>query len=415
MLKRLFGQSSVREEYRANFRHLYLDIGWFGLLSGSAVNFLNIYATRIGATGFQIGLIGAMAAAVTLVLSIPTGRWLQTQNTGKAIFWASIYYRIGYVAFIFLPWLPNQQGQIWAIIIITFLMAIPLTTLGVGFNALFAEAVPVEYRAYVAGIRNVTLSITFMITSLVSGYLLKHVAFPLGYQIIFAMGAFGAAMSSYHLFYVRPLKTDAIPATPVEPALTLRPYARTLATTLRLDIWKTHFRNVLLAFLAFHLTQYLAIPIFPLYNVHVLQLTDEHIGIGTALFYLTVLLGSTQLPYLSHKMGNKKLTAWSVSAMGIYPLMLAVSTTVWHYYGLSLVGGLTFAMVSGAYPNYMLEHIPAHDRPSHLAWYNIILNSSVLLGSLLGPLLSDAMGLASALLLFAVLRFLAGFVVLKWG
>jgi MFS family permease len=101
--------------------------------------------------------------------------------------------------------------------------------------------------------------------------------------------------------------------------------------------------------------------------------------------------------------------------MGLYPLMLAFSSTVWHYYGLSLVGGLTFAMVSGAYPNYMLEHIPAHDRPPHLAWYNIVLNTSVLLGSLLGPLLSDAMGLASALVLFAALRFLAGFVVLKWG
>jgi MFS family permease len=415
MLKSLFGQTSVLEEYRANFRHLYYDIGWFGLLSGSSANFLNIYATRIGATGFQIGLIGAMAAAVTLVLSIPTGRWLQTQNTGKAIFWASIYYRIGYVAFIFLPFLPSQQGQIWAIIIITFLMAIPLTTLGVGFNALFAEAVPVEYRAYVAGIRNVTLSITFMFTSLVSGYILKNIAFPLGYQIVFAIGAFGALMSSYHLYFVRPLKTDAIAPTPMPPPLTLRPYARTLSTTLRLDIWKTHFRNVLLAFFAFHLTQYLAIPIFPLYNVHVLKLTDDHIGIGTALFYLTVLLGSTQLQSMSNRIGNKKLTAFSVSAMGLYPLMLAFSSTVWHYYGLSLVGGLTFAMVSGAYPNYMLEHIPAHDRPPHLAWYNIVLNTSVLLGSLLGPLLSDAMGLASALVLFAALRFLAGFVVLKWG
>ena len=28
----------------------------------------------------------------------------------------------------------------------------------------------------------------------------------------------------------------------------------------------------------------------------------------------------------------------------------------------------------------MLEHIPAHDRPPHLAWYNIILNVAVLVG-----------------------------------
>lgn len=415
MLTKLFRQTAIPGEYHSNFFHLYMDVAWFGLLSGSAANFLNIYATRIGATGFQIGLIGAVAAVVTLFLSIPTGRWLQSQNTGRAIFWSSVYYRLGYIAFVFLPLLPSRPGQIWAIIVLTFLMAIPLTTLGVGFNALFAEAVPIEYRAHVAGVRNVTLSVTYMISSLLSGYILKNVEFPLGYQIVFAIGTIGAAMSSVHLYFVRPLKVDtpAIPAAP--PPLTLRPYARALATSLRLDIWNTPFRNVLLALFAFHLTQSLPLPLFPLYNVRVLKLSDDHIGIGTALFYLTVLLGSTQLRRIAHNIGNKRLTGWSVSSMALYPLMLAFSTTVWHYYGLSLVGGLTFAMVSGSYANYMLEHIPAHDRPPHLAWYNIILNVAVLVGSLVGSAVGDSIGLASALLIFAALRFLAGLVILKWG
>jgi MFS family permease len=358
-----------------------------------------------------------MAAVVTLFLSIPTGRWLQTQNTSRAIFWSSVYYRIGFLAYIFLPWLPNPQLQIGAIILITFLMAIPLTTLGVGFNALFAEAVPVEYRAHVAGIRNVTLSITFMITSLVSGYILENVDFPTGYQIIFGIGAFGAAMSSVHLYFIRPSDEDApaLPTQPVPPPVSLRPQARNLSTQLRLDIWKTHFGSVLFVLFAFHLTQYLAIPLFPIYNVRVLELTDDHIGIGTAFFYLTVLLGSTQLKNLTRRIGNKKLTAFSVSALALYPFMLAFSTQVWHFYALSLVGGLTFAMVSASTPNYMLEHIPASDRPSHLAWYNIILNGAILIGSLVGPLIGDVLGLAGALLLFAALRFLAGLIVLKWG
>jgi MFS family permease len=166
---------------------------------------------------------------------------------------------------------------------------------------------------------------------------------------------------------------------------------------------------------AFHLTQYLPIPLFPLYNVRVLDLKDDHIGIGTALFYLTVLLGSTQLRRVAHNIGNKKLTGWSVAAMSVYPLLLAFSSTVWHYYGISLIGGLTFAMVSGSYANYMLDHIPAHDRPPHLAWYNIILNTAVLVGSLLGSSVGDRIGLSSALLIFAVLRFLAGLFILKWG
>jgi MFS family permease len=417
MFSNLFQQEKIPGQYRANFLHLYLDIGWFGVLSGSAINFLNIYATRIGASGFQIGLIGAMSAVVNLFLAIPAGRWLQTQNTGRAIFWSSVFYRIGFIPFIFLPSLFGEQSQIWAIIGITFLMAIPLTSMGVGFNALFAEAVPAEYRAHVAAIRNVMLSITFMITSLISGYILEHVKFPMGYQIVFGIGAFGAAMSSLHLYFIRPLQTEppALQTKPAPDPVIVRPYARDLSTTLRLDIWSTRFRNVLLALFAFHLTQYLAIPIFPIYNVRVLNLSDDHIGIGTALFYLTVLLGSMQLRTIAHKVGNKNLTAWSVSALALYPLLLAFSSQVWHFYVISLIGGLTFSMVSGSYANYMLEHIPAHDRPPHLAWYNIILNAAVLIGSLGGPAIADRIGLSGALLLFGVLRFLAGLFILRWG
>ena len=417
MLTKLLRLSAVPHEYRSNFLHLYLDIAWFGLLSGSAINFLNIYATRIGATAFQIGLIGAMSAVVSLFLAIPTGRWLQTKNTNKAIFWSSVFYRVGFFGFVFLPMLPSEAGQIWAIIALTFIMAIPLTPLSVGFNALFAEFVPVEYRAQVAGIRNIMLSVTFMASSLMSGFILEQMTFPLGYQIVFAIGAVGAAMSSYHLFFIRPLKTDSAPALAQSSPgpILLRPYARNLATALRLDIWKTGFSKVLIVLFGFHLSQYIVLPIFPLYNVRVLDLSDNELGIGTALFYLTVLLGSTQLRKISHGIGNKKLTGWSVSALAIYPLLLAFSTTVWHFYGLSLVGGLTFAMVSGSYANYMLENIPAHDRPSHLAWYSVILNAAVLIGSLAGPVISDGIGLMAALLLFAALRFLAGLAILKWG
>jgi MFS family permease len=418
MLTRLFQQSDIPNEYRSNFLHLYFDIAWFGVLSGSAISFLNIYATRIGATGFQIGLIGAMSAVVNLFLAIPAGRWLQTQHTNRAIFWTSVIYRIGYIPLIFLPWLWNEQGQITAIIVITFLMAIPLTPLGVGFNALFAESVPIEYRAHVAGIRNVMLAISFMLTSLISGYILNNLSFPSGYQIVFAIGAFGALMSSFHLYFIKPLPVDSpapfAPQAPTAPKIN-RLFARSIFTSLRMDIWKTRFRSVLFALFALHLTQYLAIPILPIYNVRVLQLNDDHIGIGTALFYFAVLLGSTQIRKLAHTFGNKNIAGWSVAGMALYPLLLSISQNASHFYIVSLIGGLDFALVSGSYANYMLEHIPAHDRPSHLAWYTIILNAAVLIGSLGGPTIADVIGLSGALILFGVLRFLAGIVILKWG
>ncbi|MBI5351602.1 MAG: MFS transporter [Chloroflexi bacterium] len=413
----LFNQSDIPEKYRSNFWHLYFDIAWFGVLSGTAVNFLNVYATRLGASGTQIGLLAAMAAIVNLFLAIPAGRWIEKRHTGHAVFWSSVVFRIGYVLWIPLPWLFNEQGQIWALIILAFLMAIPLTPLGVGFNALFAEAVPDRFRAQVAGTRNVTFSIAYMLTSFGAGYILKIMPFTPGYQLIFAIGAFGAAMSSYHIYHVKPLQEEssALQLSPQADSTTRTVSPRGIKSALRLDIWQTPFRNILLALFCFHFAHYLSAPIYPLFNVRVLHLNDSNIGNGTAFYYLTVLIGSTQFRRVAQRYGNKKVTGWSVAGMAIYPFMLAASHTVWQYYVLSFLGGFLWAMVNGAYINYMLENIPPADRPSHLAWYSIALNIAILASSLAGPAIAEMTGLVNALILFGVLRIVAGIVILKWG
>jgi hypothetical protein len=99
----------------------------------------------------------------------------------------------------------------------------------------------------------------------------------------------------------------------------------------------------------------------------------------------------------------------------MYPLLLALSSNPVDFYWTSALGGSNYALLIGSYANYLLEEIPIHDRPAHLAWYNVILNASILTGALTGPLLSQAVGLGMALVLIAALRFLSGLAILKWG
>jgi MFS family permease len=365
----------------------------------------------------QIGLIGAMSAMVNLFLAIPAGRWLSKRNTSQAIFRTSVYYRIGFLFFIFIPFFFTAAQQIVAIILITFLMAIPLTPLGVGFNALFAEAVPDNYRAHVAGTRNVVLAVTFIIASLISGFILENTPFPTGYQIVFGIGAFGAALSSYHLYFIKPIKDDKPPRPsdprPDTPQKTSLP--RIITSALRMDILSTPFNRVLLALFAFHFTHTLTAPVYPLYNVRVLNLNDNNLGIGQALYYLTMLVGSMQFRRMVGRFGHKKVTAFGVIGMSLYPFLLAFTTQLWQFYAIALIGGVTWAWTNGAYANYMLERIPPDDRPSHLAWYTITLNIAILVGSLGGSAIADNVGLVNALITFGVLRIFAGLYILKWG
>ena len=418
MFSRLFA-SDVPVEHRWNFIHLYFDIGWYGILAGSAINFLNIYAARLGANGFEIGLLTAMGAIVSLTLSIPAGHWVEARSIGKGVFWSSVIYRLGFLLWIPLPWLFGDSAQIWALIVLALLMAIPLTPLSVGFNALFASAVPCEYRAHVAGIRNVVLSITYMISSVGSGYLLNRLAFPLGYQIVFGIGFFGAAMSSLHLYMIKPVMELNVKSRPPKPepakSLDETDQHSSFFFAIRADIWQTPFRVVLSALLFFHLSQNLPLPIFPLVQVNVLHLTDNQIGIGSAIFYFIMLIGSTQLRSFVQKIGHQKVTAIGIATMALYPIGMALSRTALHYYVTSAIGGFASSLAMGAYANYLLEHIPENDRPAHLAWYNVILNLCVLVGSLGGPLIANAIGLTTALFIFAAARVLAGIAILKWG
>ena len=64
-------------------------------------------------------------------------------------------------------------------------------------------AVPLEWRASVAGTRNMLYSVTYMLSALGAGWLLVHLAFPVGYQVVFGIGGFAALMSCVHLFFVQ--------------------------------------------------------------------------------------------------------------------------------------------------------------------------------------------------------------------
>ena len=428
--------------YRSNFRHLYLDIAWFGVLAASASAFVTVYAARQGASALQIGLFSAGPAMVNLAFTLPAGRWLERQAVDAAVSWAAIFHRMFYLLWVPLPLLLGAEGQVWALVAMTLLMSIPGTALAVGFNALFAEAVPPEWRGHVAGARNALLSLTFIGVSLLCGYLLDLLPFPTGYQVVFGIGVVGAAMSTVHLWFVVPRPNGQTPqrvgrslgdlAWPgrfrflpdsLHPGAALRFLARRpnhLGTGRRggpfraPEALRSPFGRLLAVLFAFHVTVHLAIPLFPLHWVNNLGLADQQIGYGTAVFYGSVLVCSTQLERLVRRRGNQWVSTAGALVMAFYPACMALAQGLGLFLVGSAAGGIGWSLLSGALTNYVLDKIPGDRRPSYLAWYNLALNAALLLGSLTGPLVANAIGLRTALLIFAGLRLLAATGIWLW-
>ena len=115
-LTRAWTKRPLPAEHRANFIHLYLDIAWFGILSGSAIAFMAIFAARQGADGFQLGLLSAAPAIINLMVTLPVGQWLQTRPLSRTVFWMSFWHRLVYLPLIFLPLVGGASFQIWGLI-----------------------------------------------------------------------------------------------------------------------------------------------------------------------------------------------------------------------------------------------------------------------------------------------------------
>jgi MFS family permease len=414
-------------EYRSNFIHLYFDIAWFGIVSGTTLAFLAVFATRQGALPTQIGLLSAVPALVNLLFALPAGSWLSKLPVGKAVFWSSILTRVFYLVFIPLPVLFAPAVQVWWIILITLVMTIPATLQVVGFNALFAEVVPVEWRGHVAGIRNAILSIVATVFTLLSGLLLDRVVFPLGYQIVFGLGFIGAVLSSLHLYLIaRNLRNrQNAPAVNGDRAARQRTaQGRRLMfeisqlyrwgmQSMRLDVMRGHFARIMGLLFFWHLVQFLTIPAVTPFIVNDLGISDQLIGLATGLFNITMFLGSIGLSRATQWLGNKRLVGAGFALLSLFPILTAFGTVP--YILANIAGGLAWAMAGGALFNYLFENMPENDRPAYLAWYILVSNAAILIGSLAGPPIAQLIGFSTALIIFGFGRLLAGLALLRWG
>jgi MFS family permease len=407
-------------ELHSNFFHLYADIAWFGILSGSTLSFVSIYAARLGATGVQVGLLSAGPAVVNMLFSLPMGRWLENRPLVQVNVFGALWSRAGYLLLLLMPVLFGNSLQIWAMVLLGLALSIPGTALNIGFNAMFAGVVPPEWRATVIGRRNALSAVSSMLALLACGLILDRIPWPYNYQIVFGIGWIGGMASVYHLTRIRHGGQAGEPGfLPRWPARlwfdkALHRLAQPGKALLRLDVLRGPFGPFMAAYLLFYTFQYVPIPLLPIYNVNELGLTDGEIGVGTAVFQFMVTGGSLVLGRLNRRFNHRQLLIASTLAFGQYPLLLYFARDATLYYLASVIGGVIFAIINVGLLNRLMECVPDGDRPAHMALHNLVFNLGILAGSLIGPLLGDLIGLREALLVSAGLRVVAGVAMIFW-
>jgi len=401
--------TTLNSQIRRNFFHLYGDIFWFGVLTGSTLAFLAIYASRLGASNFQVGLLTAGPAIVNLFISLPAGKWLGGKSLVRVSKFAVLVQRLGYLVLVPLPWLFSGNLQVWMMLSLSLVMAIPNAGYTISFNALFGDVVPPEYRGGVVGRRNALVAVSTTVTALICGQLLKRIDFPLNYQVVFGIGAFGGLMSAYH---IGRLRLDKLAGTLAEvKERVLKPSGRLL----RLDLLRGPYGTFMLAYLALYTFMYVSVPLNPLFVVREVAFSDITISVGNALFWGFMFIVSLRMAWISRRFGHRRVLVVGAFSMSLYPLLTGLSWIPLHYYIANVVGGVSWGLTGGSLLNRLMERVPVDDRPDHMALYNMVLNLGMLGGSMIGSTVATLLGLRDAMLLSAGVRALAGFLRLLWG
>jgi MFS family permease len=415
---------------RHNARQLYYEMFCYGILAGSALAFLAVYAARLGANSLQVGALTAGPALVNVFSSLPAARWLEGRSLIQTTLRTSLWYRAGFLALMLLPGVFAPAVEAWLLPALVTVMTLAGAVLAISFNAMFAEVIPAEAASAVVGRRNALLALSMSATSLACGWLLERLSFPFNYQVVFGIGAAGAGLSSLFLARLRPVTAAARVSRPLAKpapprfrfarAARFAAGARALAPALdrrllRLDLLRGPFGPFIGAFLLFYTCQFLLIPVAPLYFVNTLGLTDSAISVGNALFHATTLLISMRLYRLTQRFGHQRVLAGGALAFGLYPLLAGLARDAAVYWAASLVGGVIWGLLAGALLTRLMERVPGGDRPAHMALHNLAMNVGILAGSLLGPLLADWLGLREVMFAIAGLRVAAGVVLLIWG
>lgn len=410
MLDRVFNlPPDLPRQLRSNILYMVLDCVFASLHSGSTAAFLNIYASRCGATSEQIGLLTALPALLALVVSLPAGRWVRGVPARRVTMAGAFFSRILLAAYVFLPALLPLDRQYPAILLLVIAASIPMTFLMIGWNQFFMEAIPSEWRAMVMGARGAVGSVLALLVTLLCGQILTRMVFPSGYQVVFLIGFFGMIMTVLQMARIHPVETARAAPLPAAAPAPGRKFFPGLGGQGRAYLRVNGF------IFLFSLASTMAVTLIPNLLVNRLKLTDDIISIGVAASTTVILLCSLLVPRFVRRAGARRVTSLGMGVTSLQTGLLALAGSAGLYLGSAVMGGAATGILNIGQYNYLLDNVPDTDRSVWLSMNVMLGNISVFIGALCGPWIARGLGAAPTLWIFAGLEVLIGLLILKWG
>ena len=382
--------------------YLYLDVTWFGVLSGITSTFISVFAIRLGASNTLVGLLVSLPALINIFWLIPSARIIERQRRRLPIIvLAGFLQRLGYLLIALMPFVLRAHRP-EALVALVALITFPTAIVSVAFTSLVAEVVPADKRAQVISIRNVLVSIVSTVTVLISGKLLDLLIFPFNYQLLFGAGFAASLVSLYYVSRIKVADTIAVEQQPQRKA--------SLATRLRRTVKQVMKQRDFVRFSAsafvFQWGLYLPSALYAIYRIKSLGASDTWIGLLSTVQSAVTILAYLHWGRVASRKGNRRVLLISSLGAVLYPVLTGLSPRIEPLLLVSVIGGIFGAGFNLSFFNTLLEVCPQERRPSFVALNTTVINVAAFLAPLLGISLANLLDIRIALFIAGAVRLL---------
>lgn len=414
LLRRVF-RINLADTTDRNAYYLVVELFWAAIL-GSAATFNAAFAIRLGAENFVVGLLTSVPALVAILVSIPSGRFLERREKRTPwVFGSLLIYRVGFLLAAIVPWIhiPGVSQGVLLVIILVVLTA-PAYFFNVGWIPLLAEIIPEDRRLSVFTGRNIVNGITVSIFGFLFGQWLSWAKFPGNYQIMYLLGFVCSMISMVYLFRLKvPDSVSKAPKPKPEqaPASSIKGLVKTTREALtRYPQFLAINRNTFLHGIGV----WLASPLYVLYYVRVLDAPDSWLGLNGTVAAVGTIVGFSFWRWIMPRWGESQTLKWTILLVGLYPAIVGITPSLTLILFLSVINGLVVPGVNLSHFNILLKTIPAESRPSYTAIYVTLTSIGAFICPLIGVQLANIFGLGPTLLFSGLLSVVGSSSFILW-
>lgn len=381
-----------------NIYFLYVEIIFVALLS-AAGSFNSAYILRSGGSNALVGLLSSLPSLVAMFLFIPAASFLERRQRQFPWIVGSLFAaRMGYAVIFLLPFFLRRFVPELTVAVLV-LMTVPAVLFSTGWSPLMSDVIPMRSRATVLAWRSILSSMTIAPLIYLAGRWLDSVAFPLNYQLMYAVGFVAGAYSCYLVSRIEVPAKEAAPAS--ARSKLNEPWFRSLWFTLREN---PRFARIVVNTLVFDLGAWLVGPLYVIFFVRQLGATDGWLGLNGTLSHIGVIVGYWLWRRIIRHLGDARTLWVSLPLACIYPFMVALVPKLTFILFAGFLINVTSPGVGLSHGMMFLEMLPEGKKYSSTAIYSTVMNIGAFVGPLIGVAAADRIGIIPVLLIGGMLR-----------